>query len=100
MRLDSLTGGGPSSRSLRFDEGRLRLGSRTRRSDLRPSSSRIGQEGKGVKAMRLHSTGPAFALREEVLPDPTPGPGEVLLSVEACGICRTDLHIAEGEVPA
>ena len=30
---------------------------------------------------------------------PEPGPGEVLVRVDACGICRTDLHIVEGELP-
>ena len=30
---------------------------------------------------------------------PEPGPGEVLLRVRACGVCRTDLHIVEGELP-
>jgi alcohol dehydrogenase, propanol-preferring len=34
----------------------------------------------------------------EDLPIPSPGPGEVLLKVEACGVCRTDLHIASGEL--
>ncbi len=33
------------------------------------------------------------------LPDPVPGPLEVRLRVLACGICRTDLHIAEGDLP-
>jgi alcohol dehydrogenase, propanol-preferring len=33
-------------------------------------------------------------------PDPRPGPGEVLLAVHACGVCRTDLHIADGELRA
>jgi len=33
-------------------------------------------------------------------PEPRPGPGEVAIAIEACGACRTDLHIAEGEVPA
>ncbi|MBN2205320.1 MAG: zinc-dependent alcohol dehydrogenase family protein [Thermoleophilia bacterium] len=33
------------------------------------------------------------------LPVPRPGPGEVLLRVRACGVCRTDLHIVEGELP-
>lgn len=32
-------------------------------------------------------------------PDPEPGPGEVRLRVSACGICRTDLHLAEGDLP-
>ncbi|SHL19336.1 2-desacetyl-2-hydroxyethyl bacteriochlorophyllide A dehydrogenase [Pseudonocardia thermophila] len=33
----------------------------------------------------------------ETVPDPTPGPREVVVQVAACGICGTDLHIAEGE---
>ena len=32
-------------------------------------------------------------------PDPTPGPGEVLLAVQACAVCRTDLHVVDGELP-
>ena len=35
----------------------------------------------------------------EERPDPTPGPGEILLRVEACGVCRTDLHVVDGELP-
>ena len=31
--------------------------------------------------------------------DPRPGPGEVLLRVDVCGVCRTDLHLAEGDLP-
>jgi propanol-preferring alcohol dehydrogenase len=38
-------------------------------------------------------------LREEELPGPGPGPGEVLLRVGACGVCRTDLHVYDGELP-
>src|SRR5204862_4217413 len=37
-------------------------------------------------------------LREAELPDPEPGPGEVLIEVHACGVCRTDLHIVDGEL--
>ena len=37
-------------------------------------------------------------LRLSELPEPEPGPGEVLLSVAACGVCRTDLHIVDGEL--
>ena len=33
-------------------------------------------------------------------PDPVPGPGEILLRVRVCGVCRTDLHLAEGELAA
>ena len=38
-------------------------------------------------------------LRLRDLPLPEPGPGEVRIRVEACGVCRTDLHIAEGDLP-
>src|SRR5215813_1274096 len=37
-------------------------------------------------------------LRLAELPDPEPGPGQVLVSVGACGVCRTDLHIVDGEL--
>jgi alcohol dehydrogenase, propanol-preferring len=33
------------------------------------------------------------------LPDPPPGPGEVRVRVTTCGVCRTDLHVAEGDLP-
>jgi propanol-preferring alcohol dehydrogenase len=33
------------------------------------------------------------------LPDPFPGPGEIRVKVSACGICRTDLHVIEGDLP-
>src|ERR1700688_5047929 len=33
------------------------------------------------------------------VPTPKPGPEQVLLHVRACGVCRTDLHIVEGELP-
>ena len=37
-------------------------------------------------------------LKAEHMPDPGPGPGEVLLAVRACGVCRTDLHVVDGEL--
>lgn len=37
-------------------------------------------------------------LRQADLPDPEPGAGEVLIDVHACGICRTDLHVADGDL--
>ena len=49
-----------------------------------------------MRAMVLHAAGEQ--LREEELPTPEPGPGEVLLEVGACGVCRTDLHIVDGEL--
>jgi propanol-preferring alcohol dehydrogenase len=41
---------------------------------------------------------PPSALRAADLPAPHPGPGDVLLEVAACGICRTDLHVVDGEL--
>ena len=37
-------------------------------------------------------------LRPADLPEPEPGPGQVVLRVGACGVCRTDLHIVDGEL--
>ena len=42
---------------------------------------------------------PRQPLRTAHLPRPEPGPGQVLLAVQACGVCRTDLHVADGELP-
>ncbi|MGH7475602.1 MAG: zinc-dependent alcohol dehydrogenase family protein [Longimicrobiales bacterium] len=39
-------------------------------------------------------------IREVTLPEPQPGPGQLLLRVRACGVCRTDLHIVDGELAA
>ena len=41
---------------------------------------------------------PRSPLRLTELPDPEPGPGQVLLEVAACAVCRTDLHIVDGEL--
>jgi propanol-preferring alcohol dehydrogenase len=41
---------------------------------------------------------PRTPLREAELPDPEPGPGQVLIEVHACGVCRTDLHVVDGEL--
>ncbi|MGA7814015.1 zinc-dependent alcohol dehydrogenase family protein [Caballeronia sp.] len=37
-------------------------------------------------------------LREMTLPDPVAGPGQLLIEVSACGVCRTDLHVVDGEL--
>ena len=50
-----------------------------------------------MRAMVLHASGEALRLAE--WPVPRPGPGQVLLQVEACGVCRTDLHLIDGELP-
>jgi propanol-preferring alcohol dehydrogenase len=54
-----------------------------------------------MRAMMLRHTAPIAdrPLRLEQRPTPLPGAGEVLVRVEACGICRTDLHVIEGELP-
>jgi alcohol dehydrogenase, propanol-preferring len=49
-----------------------------------------------MRAMVLDTAG--AALREAELPAPEPGRGELLLEVAACGVCRTDLHIVDGEL--
>jgi propanol-preferring alcohol dehydrogenase len=50
-----------------------------------------------MRAMVLHRPGDRLELEERPLPKP--GDGEVLLAIEACGVCRTDLHLVEGELP-
>ena len=50
-----------------------------------------------MQAMVLCS--PRTPLQSMRLDDPRPGPGEVLVQVHACGVCRTDLHVVDGELP-
>ena len=49
-----------------------------------------------MQAMLLEAPGGAFALAE--LPRPVPAPGQALIRVHACGVCRTDLHVVEGDI--
>ena len=49
-----------------------------------------------MRAMVLDA--PGRPLRDATLPDPRPGAGEVLLRVHACGVCRTDLHVVDGDL--
>jgi propanol-preferring alcohol dehydrogenase len=44
-------------------------------------------------------TQPGTPLEPQQRPDPAPGPGELRLKVVACGVCRTDLHVVDGELP-
>jgi propanol-preferring alcohol dehydrogenase len=44
-------------------------------------------------------TAPGEPLRAEDLPGPGLGQGRVLVAVDACGVCRTDLHVVDGELP-
>src|SRR5205823_11783123 len=50
-----------------------------------------------MQAMVLERPGTPLAMRER--PVPRPGAGEVLVEVKACGVCRTDLHVVDGELP-
>jgi alcohol dehydrogenase, propanol-preferring len=49
-----------------------------------------------MQAMLLDAAG--YPLRPAQVPVPSPAPGQVLLKVQACGICRTDLHVVDGEL--
>ena len=55
-----------------------------------------------MRALRLHAPAPVETrpLVLENVPDPTPGPGQILVKVSACGICRTDLHIPPSKLDA
>jgi propanol-preferring alcohol dehydrogenase len=50
-----------------------------------------------MKAMVLKEIGGPLQWTE--LPDRQPGPGEIRIEVAACGVCRTDLHVLDGELP-
>jgi len=50
-----------------------------------------------MKAAVVHALGKPLAI--EQVPVPAPGPGEVLVQIQACGVCHTDLHAAEGDWP-
>jgi propanol-preferring alcohol dehydrogenase len=54
-----------------------------------------------MQAWQVQTPGPdlAHALTRVEMPDPRPGPGELLVAVDACGVCRTDLHVAARELP-
>ena len=49
-----------------------------------------------MQAMVFDGHSPVLQLRD--LPEPRPQPGQVLIDVRACGVCRTDFHVVEGEV--
>src|SRR5215472_4979476 len=54
-----------------------------------------------MKAMMISTPAPIETnpLCEVALPDPEPVAGEILVRVQTCGVCRTDLHVAEGDLP-
>ena len=50
-----------------------------------------------MRAMVLKRPGERLVMEERA--EPRPGAGELLLQVEACGVCRTDLHVVDGDLP-
>ena len=54
-----------------------------------------------MKAMAVYTPAAIESepLRAIELPDPEPGPREILVRIKTCGVCRTDLHVAEGDLP-
>jgi alcohol dehydrogenase, propanol-preferring len=50
-----------------------------------------------MRAMVLRAVGRPLIPEER--PDPSPGPGEIRVRVEACAVCRTDLHVVDGDLP-
>ena len=50
----------------------------------------------GMRAMVLDRAGTPLRLERRHCPDP--GPGDLLIAVEACGVCRTDLHVVDGDL--
>src|SRR5580698_2382566 len=54
-----------------------------------------------MRAWVVHQPGPVATgpLRLIDRPVPEPGPGQLLIRVLCCGVCRTDLHLAEGDLP-
>ena len=50
-----------------------------------------------LQAMELRAPRTALVATTRAVPDP--GPGELRLRVHACAVCRTDLHLADGELP-
>jgi propanol-preferring alcohol dehydrogenase len=57
--------------------------------------------GEPMKAMAVHTPAPieTAPLSAIELPEPEPGDREILVRVRTCGVCRTDLHVAEGDLP-
>jgi len=63
-----------------------------------PDGSAVDQT---MRTWRVAAPGPVDGapLRAAVEPVPTPGAGDLLVRVLACGVCRTDLHVVEGDLP-
>ena len=50
-----------------------------------------------MRAMVLEKPGTPLVMRER--PTPAPASGDILVEIAACGVCRTDLHMVDGELP-
>jgi alcohol dehydrogenase, propanol-preferring len=50
-----------------------------------------------MRAMVLRRPGERLVMEDR--PEPRPGPGQIRIRIEACGVCRTDLHVVDGELP-
>jgi alcohol dehydrogenase, propanol-preferring len=50
-----------------------------------------------MRAMVLEKPRTPLTMRERATP--TPAAGEILVEIAACGVCRTDLHVVDGELP-
>src|SRR5512147_284850 len=89
----------PPLRRLRIPDRLGVLARAARRPVRRPRSRRPGRAvgRQMMRAMRLHA--PGRALSCDQIARPEPGPRQLLLRVRACGVCRTDLHVVDGELP-
>src|SRR5689334_19942549 len=83
----------------------MRLVRSTSKYHLQPGGHTFGLEGvptmslpKHMKAAVSHAFGEP--LRIEQVPVPRPGPGDIVVKIEACGVCHTDLHAMNGDWPA
>ncbi len=65
------------------------------------AAAEAARHGELMSAWCVRSPGPlaTHPLVRLERPRPSPGPGQVLVDVTACGVCRTDLHLAEGDLP-
>src|SRR5262249_1141405 len=61
------------------------------------ATSGLRNYGTTMRAMVLEEPRTRLRMREQSPPEP--GPGEILLEIAACGVCRTDLHVVDGELP-
>jgi propanol-preferring alcohol dehydrogenase len=57
----------------------------------------LGGRGKRMRAAVLESSRSPLQVKE--VPNPSAGRGRILVSVSVCGVCRTDLHVVDGELP-